>query len=141
MPNYLSDEDCLAAVRAVEQHGTKQAAADTLGIASSTLKDRLRTASRRGLSGTAPVLEGFEISKISTTLDDNGSVVREHIQQKPERGEGQFNVPEGHRIKGVSALVDGNGNVLQQWYKTREGDLDPLWVVDTLHGSFVSHKR
>jgi hypothetical protein len=45
-------------------------------------------------------------------------------------------VPPGHVIKGVSSLVDAEGNLVQQWIKTREGELDPLVVAEWLKGAF-----
>lgn len=45
-------------------------------------------------------------------------------------------VPAGHVIKGVSSLMDAEGNLVQQWIKTREGELDPLQVAEWLKGAF-----
>ena len=139
MALYLSDEDCQAAIDAAAKYPSKQAAAEPLGIARTTLRDRLHTAARRGMIGTSPVLPGFAISKTTTVKDEDGNTVREFIQQKPA-AEGKFTVPEGHAIKGVSALVDADGNVVQSWYRTREGDRDPLWVAEVLKGAFADYE-
>lgn len=69
--------------------------------------------------GTDPVMPGFRVAKVSTTEED-GEIVRRHVQQLPERGDA-FAVPAGHVVKGVSALVDPSGNEIIKWVKTREG--------------------
>lgn len=102
-----------------------------LGKAPSTIWNSLKQAAKQGLMGTAPVMPGFHIAKTTAVTDQNGNVVREFIQQKPAR-EGMFFPPEGHRIKGVSALVDADGNVVQRWFKTREGELDPLAIAGAI---------
>lgn len=66
--------------------------------------------------GTAPVIEGFRISQVTTGRD--GKPVA--IQQKPDHGE-EFELPAGHTIKGVSALVDPEGREIVKWIKTKEG--------------------
>lgn len=114
-----------------ENNGNIAEVARLLGIARSTAHHRCSAAAARGLLGTKPVLPGFRISKTTAVTNEHGDVVREFVQQKPER-EGVFFPPEGHRIKGVSALVDSDGNVIQQWFKTKEGELDPLAVVDAI---------
>src|SRR5690606_10974785 len=102
-----------------------------MGLARSTVWNRLQQAAKRGLMGTAPVLPGFRISRISTLSRADGSVIHENVQQRPDH-EGQFSIPEGHRIKGISALVDGEGNVVQQWFKTREGELAPDAIAEAI---------
>lgn len=115
----LSDELCKQAVEVLNAHfGNQTRAADELGIARGTFLNRLKAAARRGYKGYKPVLDGFEISGLSSTLDADGNVKATHIRQRPERELAAFNVPQGHVIKGVSALVDANGNVQQSWYKT-----------------------
>jgi hypothetical protein len=132
----LSDELALQAAEAYQQHGTKQAAADALGLNVTTFKSRLLVAATRGLLGTKPVLPGFEINQTSTKLDADGNLVSEWVQQRPEAGE-QFEAPAGHVVKGVSALVDPDGRVKQQWIKTREGRLDPLQVAESIKQAFA----
>lgn len=105
--------------------------ADVLGWDAVTFKRHVEEAALKGLLGTDPVLPGFDISRISSTFDKDGNKVRESIQQKPEAG-GAFNIPQGHAIKGVSTLVDGQGNVVQQWFKTKEGELDPETVAERM---------
>jgi hypothetical protein len=66
-------------------------------------------------------MPGFELAKTTAVYDQNGILVREFVQQRPERG-AEFEVPEGHTIKGVSALVGADGREVQRWVKTREAD-------------------
>jgi len=112
----LSDEQLREAVSACQAAGgNKQAAADALGMAASTLKDRLVIAGRRGfLPPAVPTMPGFEVTRLQT--GPRGTT----IEQRPERGE-VFEVPEGHRIKGISAYVDADGRLKGgQWVKTQE---------------------
>jgi hypothetical protein len=132
----LSDELAVQAAEAYQQHGSKQAAAQALGLNVTTFKSCLMVAATRGLLGTKPVLPGFEIKQTSTKLDANGDPVSESVQQRPEAGE-QLEAPASHVVKGVSALVDPDGRVKQQWIKTREDRLDPLQVVEWIKQAFI----
>lgn len=120
----LSYEDLQAAVEAYKTAGGNYAeAARILDLPRSTVQNRIARAVKRGLMGFKPVPEGFEVTKISATLDQDGNVKSQHIQQKPEVCLSQFNLPSGHAIKGISALLDANGNVAQQWVKTTREDV------------------
>jgi hypothetical protein len=112
-----TDEQCLAAVEAKNSQATLAAAAASIGITAPALKHRVKLAAERGLLGTKPVLPGFRISQTTAVTNQDGDVVREFIQQRPELGE-TFEVPAGHAVKGVSALVDADGRTIQQWVKT-----------------------
>lgn len=120
----LSEETLLRAVEALKTAGGNQSEAarslDNMPV--STFKNWIQKAAKRGLMGFAPVLEGFEIAKVSSTIDADGNVTSQHVQQKPERDLSPFNMPQGHAIKGVSALLDSQGNVSQQWIKTTRED-------------------
>jgi len=118
----LTDEQCVEAADALATHGNVTAAAKALNMPRATFDNRIRRASQRGLMGYAPVLKGFEIAKISSSVDADGNVTSQHIQQKPERELSPFNMPQGHVVKGVSALLDANGNVSSQWVKTTRED-------------------
>jgi predicted phosphodiesterase len=116
----VPDDVLLERVAAYKASGGNQLrAAGALGISRGALQESIRAASRRGLLGTAPVLLGFRISQTTAVTNQDGDIVREFIQQKPELGEA-FEVPPGHAIKGVSALVDADGRTIQQWIKTKE---------------------
>lgn len=83
----MTDEKCLEAVQALQEHGSQSAAANALGIARTTFQDRLRMAARRGIapghweSGTAP---GFSIGKVTIQRGPSGQVERTWERQHPE---------------------------------------------------------
>ena len=118
----VSDERLREICEAADSLPTRTAAATRLGINESTLRHHLRTAARRGLRGFAPVMDCFEVSKVTT--DPKG---RSHVTQKPERGPA-FEVPAGHAVKGVSSLIDGEGRTIQQWIKTK-GEPEPADIA------------
>jgi hypothetical protein len=129
----LPDEVLLKAVALRAEHPSSAAAARAAGMPPETLKYQLRLAAARGLSGFAPVLEGFEVKEVSSKVGDAW------VKQTRERGLA-FTVPEGHAVKGISALVDGEGRTVQQWIKTKEGALDPLQIAEWLKGAFKDVK-
>lgn len=129
------------AQEAIRIHGSRTAAAKALGIARTTLISRLEIAdrekqkARRGELGTEPVLPGYYISKETAVYNQDGDLVREFIQQKPEHGD-TFDVPEGHAVKGVSALIDADGRTIQQWVKTG-AERSPEQLADILKAAFA----
>lgn len=129
-----SPEECLEAIRAVEQYGNVTAAARALGVARTTLQyahaDALSRAAR-GEFGRNPVIPGFEMTKVSSHLSADGKLVSEHIQQRPARTE-TYELPPGHRVKAVSALVDASGKVVQQWMKTTETEISTETIVESV---------
>lgn len=136
-----SDEQCQQAADAylqlLEQNPrtSYQHLADALGWNWNKAQRTLNEAASRGMLGTRPVLPGYKITKATAVTNEDGDVVRQFIQQRPE-ADGPFNLPDGHRIKGVSALLDAQGNVQAQWIKTREGELDPLWLAERIKEIF-----
>jgi hypothetical protein len=118
-----TEEELQQAVEAFKAHPTKKAAADSLRLNVNTFKSRLDAASRKGMLGYSPVMEGFEIVKVST--NPNGD---HYIQQKKERG-GVFELPEGHIAKGYSTLTDADGRIIQQWTKTTMADIERDIVI------------
>jgi len=141
MQPRLTDEQIeQAATLYNENNGNIAEVARALGLARSSAHHRCSAAAARGLLGTKPVLPGFRISKTTAVTNGDGDVVREFVQQKPDVG-GAFTLPEGHRIKGVSALVDSGGNIVQQWLKTKEGELDPLAVVEAIKEALDGYER
>lgn len=91
MPNpAISDDKLREAVDAVARCGSKAAAARELGIAESTLKDRIKTAARQGIApghfdnGTAP---GFVMGKVTVQRGPDGTVERTWERQSPEAAE------------------------------------------------------
>lgn len=133
----LSDEEAQEAVAALNLHGTQIAAADALKLSRSAFQNRIRIAARRGIMGTTPVLDGYYISQETAVYNQDGDLVREFIQQKPDHGEA-FEVPSGHVIKGVSALVDSSGNEIIKWIKTRE-DGSPA-LADAIKAAFEAYE-
>lgn len=76
----LTTEELEHRVAVYRKHNSERKAADELGIAKSSLNASLKRAAEIGLMGTAPVLPGFKIAKIS-----NGPH-GDYIQQKPDIG-------------------------------------------------------
>lgn len=107
----VDNETLLRTIEVRQRHASNVAAAKELGIADSTVGERMRMAAERGLLGTKPVLPGYAIKSIASKQGDAW------IKQTKEHGE-QFVVPDGHTVKGVSALVDADGRVIQAWQKT-----------------------
>jgi hypothetical protein len=135
-----TDEQLLLAVSVAQEHGYTLSAARKAGVtSSSTLRNRVELAAKRGLLGFSPVLPGFQISKTTTVTNEAGDVVREFIQQKPDLGE-TFEVPAGHTVKGVSALVDCDGRTIQQWIKTKEQtQTDLIAAIKEEFGQYSGH--
>lgn len=83
----LSEEKMREAVEAVQAHGSINRAAHALGLARSTLQDRIKHAARQGIapghweSGTAP---GFAIGKVTIQRGPNGQIERTWERQSPE---------------------------------------------------------
>lgn len=112
-----------------------RAAASLNNMHRSTFENRLNAAGRYGIAlGEKPAIPGFRISQI--TSDANGTPTS--IQQKPELGEARP-LPDGHLVKGVSRLQNGDGEILLEWIKTKEGELDPLHIAESLKAAFVDY--
>ena len=88
----LSEDKMREAVEAVQAHGSINRAAHALGLARSTVQDRVKHAARQGIapghweSGTAP---GFAIGKVTIQRGPNGQVERTWERQSPEGAEAQ----------------------------------------------------
>lgn len=130
----FTDEELVQTVAAYEANERNQrATALSLGLARSTLQNRLRRAAERGLLGFEPVLEGFAVKSVASKTADGA-----WIKQVKEHG-AAWEVPTGHRVKAVSALVDAEGRIIQQWQKTGE-ERDPVDLVETLKAAFVGYE-
>jgi hypothetical protein len=114
----ISDETLQEAAELYLQHGSIRAAANAAGVARTTFWERLKRASERGLVGFRPVLPGFRVSRIATTVDAAGNVKSETVQQNPELGE-VFEVPPGQVIKELSVFVDPADRIIHKWIKTK----------------------
>jgi predicted phosphodiesterase len=114
-------------------------AAEALDISRGALQHHLKQAALRGMMGTEPVLQGFHISKTTAVLNGDGDIVREFVQQKPERIEPYERMP-NHLISGVSALVGADGNIIQQWIKTKAEAVAQLALRDAIMAEFESYR-
>lgn len=137
----LDQEQLVARVAAYKEHGSERKACDALGISKTALHKSLVRAASLGLMGTAPVLPGYRLSKTTAVTNQDGDIVREFIQQRPDSGE-VFKIPAGHTLKGVSALVGADGRVIQEWQKTNvdavQRELSMRAVFDGLMGELVA---
>lgn len=127
-------DELVQTVAAYEANDRNQrATALSLGLARSTLQNRLRRAADRGLLGYEPVLEGFAVKSVASKTTDGA-----WVKQVKEHG-AAWEVPTGHRVKAVSALVDAEGRIIQQWQKTGE-HRDPVDLAETLKAAFVGYE-
>lgn len=116
----FTTEELVQTVAAYEANDRNQrATALSLGLARSTLQNRLRRAAERGLLGFSPVLEGFAVKSVASKTADGS-----WVKQVKEHG-ATWEVPTGHRVRAVSALVDAEGRIIQQWQKTGELEHTP----------------
>lgn len=74
----------------------------------STVKDICKRAAREGQLGTKPVLDGFEITKITTKQDDGT-----YVTQQPAHDDEVLELPEGHILERTTLKVGPS------WYKTK----------------------
>ncbi|MGY6251794.1 helix-turn-helix domain-containing protein, partial [Bosea thiooxidans] len=94
----FTTEELVQTVAAYEANDRNQrATALSLGLARSTLQNRLRRAAERGLLGYEPVLEGFAVKSVASKTADGA-----WVKQVKEHG-AAWEVPTGHRVKAVSA--------------------------------------
>lgn len=115
-----TDEELAQIVQAVNTHGTKQAAADALGVSRHRVDRAMKRASERGMNGYAPVLDGYVAHSITSRAPD-GSFVR----QVREGGE-PFVVPEGMVYDKMSILTDRDNNVNATWHKLKTDALETV---------------
>ncbi len=121
-----TDEQIRETVAAFEANGrNKCATGKALGLAQITIRRRLKIAAARGMLGFAPVLEGFEVTQTTETLNADGSLRARSIKQSREHGE-EFKVPEGQFLKRVSTLTDADGRTIVQWNITDQDKVDIL---------------
>ena len=110
----VSDERLLEIVAVCNSCKTRLEAGTKLGISESVIRYHLQNAAAKGLTGFKPVMDGFEIARVSTAADESGDVKRTYVTQKPERG-AEFEPPPGFVLKGVTADVGPDGRVNRQW--------------------------
>lgn len=162
----LTEEVIRATLLAYSQaFGNQRAAARLLGIAKSTLQDRLtkakkmgfsterppsnapldwahRRLAKRGIIAAPPLPEiavppdGFVVTSNAGAYDAEGKLLRQWVKTKPDAG-GIYDIPVGHVVKGESALVDPEGRVLARWIKTKEGAGEDL--LEALREAFEDY--
>lgn len=88
MPVHVTDDQLRTALNAYREEGNNaSAAARKLGLAISTVKDRLRQASRRGLEGTVAVAQaapGRHIQGVSTLYGPDGDIKAQWIKERAD---------------------------------------------------------
>ena len=93
-------DELVQTVAAYEANDRNQrATALALGLARSTLQNRLRRAAERGLLGFSPVLEGFKVAQVTNT--PNG----DYIKQKPDLG-APYEPVDGLALKGKTTWAE-----------------------------------
>lgn len=112
MSGQFSDDLLAEAVTAFKSAGSKQAAADALGITRDSMRRRLTRAAERGMMGIDPVLPGYAIKSISSKTDDGA-----WIKQIKAPGDA-YVTPDGQKLRAQSVLTDGEGRTLLTWHKT-----------------------
>ena len=137
MANAPISDDRLKEIIEICKANKRSEACTILGLSESTVRGHLREAARRGLSGFSPVMDGFEVAKVSTAADEYGTIKKTYVTQKPAKS-GPFEIPDGHQIKAVSALLDADGRVSAQWVKTKEG-ISPLDAAECLKTAFADY--
>jgi hypothetical protein len=106
----------------------QSATAVAVGCSRETVQRHLRLASEQGLLGTAPVLPGFRISKLTST--PNG----DFIQQKPELGP-EYTPTDGLGLKGKTTWVGADGRVERQVFMERSSAEQQRAVLDAIIAS------
>lgn len=102
-------QDVIDQIIALRQGGAFQAKiAHDLDIGVATVNRVCQKAAREGQLGTKPVLDGFEITKITTKQDDGS-----YITQRPATPDGELELPEGHILERTTLKVGDS------WYKTK----------------------
>jgi|ERR1017187_406741 hypothetical protein len=138
LPNY-SDEQLLAAVTALREKPNKTEACNSIGITRKVFDQRIQVAAKKGLLGfTMPSVpcEGFEVKQISTAVEDEDGN-KQWVKVIPERGP-PFEMPPGQVLKELSVLTDASGGLIQQWTKTKAGQID---MPALLEAAFAEYSR
>jgi hypothetical protein len=127
------------AVEALLEHGTGGPAAESLGITTSALHQRIACLrSRAALAAAgAPPPEGFKVTKVAQRGD--GSIIA--VQSKPapvDGGDFRPVQPEGFAVKKQSTYLGSDGAVTGQWVMVDRGMTDRL---EAFYEAFETHVR
>ncbi|MFZ1741880.1 MAG: hypothetical protein WAT93_03445 [Pontixanthobacter sp.] len=88
MPRFVNNELAMESVRAVEAHGNIKEAAKALGVKWHTVRDRLRVASERNLTGElsgSTIPPGFAVKGVSTLYNAKNEKVAEWVKTDREK--------------------------------------------------------
>ena len=156
----LSEDKMREAVEAVQAHGSINRAAHALGLARSTVQDRVKHAARQGIapghweSGTAP---GYAIGKVTIQRGPNGQVERTWERQSPEQEQMQAAMDGAVRamceditravpvpaptaaladLLALYTLTDGHVG-MKAWHREGGQDWDLQIAEDTIVGCFA----
>ena len=130
----VDNETLLRTVEVRQRHTTNVAAAAELGIADSTVGERMRMAAERGLIPPGKeTMPGYAIKSIASKTAE-GAWIKQTKAAGPV-----FEMPEGQSAKGYSALLDADGRIMQQWVKTA-AERDPVDLAETLKKAFEDYE-
>lgn len=122
----LTYDLAVAAVRAVQEHGTIATAARVIGIASPTLRDRLKRAKQ--LYG----LEPFVTPKVAAPIDEAAAMIREAAYRRDIRDGAYWQ----RRAREMEALLTSAEHAAEQLAGIRAQPVSiPDWVLDTRTGN------
>ena len=140
MANAPITDERLKEIVEICKANKRSEACTILGLSESTVRGHLREAARRGLSGFSPVLDGFEVAKVSSTVDaKTGEVTKNYISQKLERGP-EFEAPPGFVLKGVTADVGPDGRINRQWPRYAPGADAAANGIEAIKAIFDQYK-
>ncbi|WP_420415302.1 helix-turn-helix domain-containing protein [Roseibium sp.] len=126
----LDEETALEAVQALQEHGSKRAAAIALGISRSTFRNRIKSAEKQGLTGRVPKApEGFELKQLSEQIGKDGQVKSTSVKYTHEVGQ-EFKLPAGRFIGKVTTQVGASGEIEKEWIRHDWDKLTPFQVVE-----------
>jgi hypothetical protein len=130
----------------VQEYGTVAKAARAVGELDTNLRrryDRYLRMAERGELGTKPTIPGFRISQATAVTNQDGELVREFIQQKPERG-GEYKPTDGLGLAGKTTWVDVVGDerivTREVLMERRIGETALQDIVEAVRGAFEEYK-
>ncbi len=135
----LSDEEHQRRYDAFLQHGSVTATAKALGLNKDAISRSKKWAAKKGLTSIKPVMDGFEITKVSTAENKYGDIERTFVQQKPEK-ESEYEIDPLFVRGATTTQVDGEGRIVQAWLKDKRGELDPYLAKEIVRSSLDGFK-
>ncbi len=135
----LPDEEYKRRYDAYLEHGSVNAAAEALGLDVNAISRAKKFAAKKGWTSTGPVMDGFEITKASATLDDDGTILKQHIQQKPEKGP-EYELEDSFKRRAATTQVGPDGRIERAWYKDSKGEPDAQDVAKIMRDALDGFK-